>query len=517
MIDTRISQYVLTRKLGAGGFGEVWCARHFRQAELQVAIKLVGPALAGDPQFVEALTQECVRLDGLDHPNIVRFRDLVMEDDRVAMVLELLQGEDLQQRLRRGPLSVDAATPILEAMLEGLGYAHSKGVMHRDVKPSNVFCCEDGRIKLLDFGIARAADNTGATKSGHMLGTVNYMAPERFTGEGGRPAGDVYAAGLVFWELLTGKAACPEGEPGRKMGWHLAQGLDAPKVRVALPSAPGWVGEVIGAMTSREAAERPADGAAALALLRRERARHVEGPVRPGKRPLPEEVESPEVKRARVEAEREAERGALARKVGEEAERARVEAERKAGEEAEKAAADQRAEANKASAKPAHEPQESAARAAPMRITGAGIGLTGCIGMMAVVVVVGLVAAITIPNFVVMQAKSKRAEVPSNVAAIKMAELAYDAAFDGFIPAGSEAEARASIGKSQRAWEGGVGWEALAWEPDGPIRGGYWVTVSGGDFTVHGICDVDGDGVFAEYTATRTLNATLVRGSEDTY
>ena len=132
------------------------------------------------------------------------------------------------------------------------------------------------------------------------------------------------------------------------------------------------------------------------------------------------------------------------------------------------------------------------------------------IGGPAMVACIGVGAAIAIPNFVAMQLKSKRAEVPSNVAGIKTAELAYDAAFDGFIPAGNEFEARREIGKAQREWNSDAGWEKLGWSPDGKVRGAYWVEVHGNDFTVHGICDVDGDGEVAEYAATKTTGATLV-------
>lgn len=123
---------------------------------------------------------------------------------------------------------------------------------------------------------------------------------------------------------------------------------------------------------------------------------------------------------------------------------------------------------------------------------------------------VGILAAIAVPNFLTMQLKAKRAELPGNVDGIKTAELAYDAAFDGFVPVGSEAEARRVLGKTPHAWVGGPDWERIGWSPGGPVRGGYWVEVGAGDFEVHALCDVDGDGEPAEYVATRSTNATLV-------
>lgn len=140
-------------------------------------------------------------------------------------------------------------------------------------------------------------------------------------------------------------------------------------------------------------------------------------------------------------------------------------------------------------------------------IVGVVIGFMLCGGVPAV----GVVAAIAIPNFVMMQLKSKRAEVPASVDGIKIAELSYDAAYDGFLSAGSESEARRLVGKTPHDWPGGHDWDKLGWRPDGPVRGAYWVSTSGsGDFEVHGVCDVDGDGVLAEYVATMSTNATLV-------
>ena len=146
-----------------------------------------------------------------------------------------------------------------------------------------------------------------------------------------------------------------------------------------------------------------------------------------------------------------------------------------------------------------------------------GVALVGgaiVVGL-AVVAIVGVLAAIAIPNFVVMQLKAKRSEVPGYVDGLKTAELAYDAAFDTYVPVGSRAAAEEQIrwnGKEPRAWDGGGEWETLGWSPDGMSRGAYWVEVEGHSFTVHGLCDVDGDGDFAEYVATERENARMVTG-----
>ncbi|MSQ03283.1 MAG: hypothetical protein EXR71_15560 [Myxococcales bacterium] len=142
---------------------------------------------------------------------------------------------------------------------------------------------------------------------------------------------------------------------------------------------------------------------------------------------------------------------------------------------------------------------------------GLGVGLVVMgLGLCLLIPIIGILAAIAIPNFVAMDLKAKRAEVPGNVDGIKTAQLAYDAAYDDFVQVGSEAQARSVIGKTPHSWEGGGDWDRIGWSPDGLVRGGYWVTVEDGDFTVHGICDVDGDGDYAEYIATKSQNATLV-------
>ncbi len=153
-----------------------------------------------------------------------------------------------------------------------------------------------------------------------------------------------------------------------------------------------------------------------------------------------------------------------------------------------------------------------------------GLGIGGCLLLVVLgavaVPVLGILGAIAIPNFVAASVEAQRAEVPSYVDGIKTAELAYDAAFDGFVPASSRAAAEREIsggaGKEPRPWVDEAGFLAMGWRPDGAVRGAYWVEVQGSDYTVHGICDVDGDDQYAEYTATSSINATLI-SSPDVY
>ena len=185
---------------------------HVHDPELVAAIKVVQPALATDTEFVTALRKECRVLMGLGHRNIVGFRDLVLSDAHPpAMVMELLDGEDLNARLARGQLAPPEAFRVLMGMLEALSFAHKKGVVHRDVKPGNVLVCHDQTVKVVDFGIARAADESHATKTGVLTGTLDYMAPEVWSGDCAGPAADIYATGLVAWQLLVGRSPVPSG------------------------------------------------------------------------------------------------------------------------------------------------------------------------------------------------------------------------------------------------------------------------------------------------------------------
>jgi type II secretory pathway pseudopilin PulG len=146
------------------------------------------------------------------------------------------------------------------------------------------------------------------------------------------------------------------------------------------------------------------------------------------------------------------------------------------------------------------------------------IGVGGLLLCLGSIPVIGIVAAVAIPNFIAMQMKAKRAEVPGNVDGIATAQLAYDAAFDTFIPVSSREEAEAELrrgGREPRAWKGGGAWGTLGWQPDGPVRGAYWVEVVEGELGVFGICDIDTDGDFAEYrwsteSGTRQVTPTYV-------
>ena len=150
MIGQQISHYRLKEKLGEGTYGVVYRGVHVHDEELQVAVKVVRAVHSWDERFVAALRQECRHLNRLHHPGIVAFRELVLGEGPTAMVLELLEGQDVAEVLRVGPMSPARAVPILRQVLEALAYAHNQGVVHRDFKPSNLFLNSQDRVNLLE-------------------------------------------------------------------------------------------------------------------------------------------------------------------------------------------------------------------------------------------------------------------------------------------------------------------------------------------------------------------------------
>lgn len=210
------SRYELVARIGTGAMGEVWRARD-RVAELDVAAKLLRSELTSDPEIVTRFVRERSILLGLRHPGIVRVRDLVVEGDDLAIVMDLVEGGDLRGRLREaGTLEPRLAVAVVCAVLDALAVAHAAGCLHRDVKPDNVLVDGTGAfgprdVRLSDFSIARLAQESTVMATG-LLGTPAYMPPELFVHGTFSAASDVYAAGILLYELLAGRT--PFAGPG---------------------------------------------------------------------------------------------------------------------------------------------------------------------------------------------------------------------------------------------------------------------------------------------------------------
>jgi eukaryotic-like serine/threonine-protein kinase len=212
-LPARIGHYAIARKLGEGGMGVVYAARDER-LERTVALKTMSTmsSLAHDETARKRFWREARAAASVNHPNVCQIYEIGEDDGRLFIAMELLEGEALAECLRRGPLSVSRAVPVALSMLAALSALHARGIVHRDLKPSNVFLTPHG-VKLLDFGLARPqlepspGSAEGLTRTGIMMGTPRYMAPEQVVGEVVDARSDLFAAGAILFEMLAGRPA----------------------------------------------------------------------------------------------------------------------------------------------------------------------------------------------------------------------------------------------------------------------------------------------------------------------
>ncbi len=212
---SRLGPYTIVGRLGSGAMGHVYRARDDR-LKRDVAIKILSPTLANDPDRLRRFEREAQSAGSLNHPNITAVYDVGSHEGRPYIVTELLEGETLQSRLEVGPIAPRAAAELAAQVADGLAAAHDKGIVHRDLKPANLFLTPDGRVKILDFGLAklgpRSPVETGApseavTEPGLVLGTINYMSPEQVRGAPIDGRADVFSLGAVLYEMLSGRCA----------------------------------------------------------------------------------------------------------------------------------------------------------------------------------------------------------------------------------------------------------------------------------------------------------------------
>src|SRR5579859_223554 len=211
---TRLGPYEIQSPLGAGGMGEVYRAKDTRLGR-EVAVKVLPAIVSRDPERLRRFQQEAQAIASLNHPNILAIHDFGEHEGAPFIITELLEGETLRARLRTSPLSVRKATETAEQIAHGLAAAHDKGVVHRDLKPENIFVTRDGRVKILDFGLAKmtvfepvapdAATLASQTEPGMVMGTVAYMSPEQVRGKSVDHRSDLFSFGAILYELLSGK------------------------------------------------------------------------------------------------------------------------------------------------------------------------------------------------------------------------------------------------------------------------------------------------------------------------
>ncbi|MGC5013941.1 Stk1 family PASTA domain-containing Ser/Thr kinase [Streptosporangium sp. DT93] len=255
-------RYRVESRIARGGMATVYLALDVR-LDRTVAVKVMHRSLAEDPAFVRRFIGEAKSVASLSHPNVVHVFDQGTDGDNVYLSMEYVPGRTLRDVLRaRGRLPAREALEVMIPVLAALGAAHQSGLVHRDVKPENVLLADDGRVKVVDFGLARAIEATNQTRTGVMIGTIGYMSPEQVTAGATDARSDVYAAGIMLFELLTGRQPY-EGETPMSVAYrHVHDTVPAPSA--VLPGSPPLLDSLVAAATARDPAHRPADATALL-------------------------------------------------------------------------------------------------------------------------------------------------------------------------------------------------------------------------------------------------------------
>lgn len=260
-------RYRVDARVARGGMATVYTGFDTRLDRV-VAIKVMHATLADDDDFVARFHREAKAAARLSHPNVVAIYDQGEDAGRVFLVMEYVDGGTLRERLRtEGRLSPAAALAVMEPVLQALAAAHDAGIVHRDIKPENILVAADGRVKVADFGLARAIEASGHTTTGLLIGSVNYLAPEQVETGGADTRTDVYAAGIVLFEMLTGTPPYDGDSPLSIAYRHVNDVVPAPSS--LLLGVPPELDELVVRATQRRPADRHSDASMLLAGVRR--------------------------------------------------------------------------------------------------------------------------------------------------------------------------------------------------------------------------------------------------------
>ena len=263
MLDRR---YHVRSRIAHGGMATVYRATDTR-LDREVALKVMHADLARDDDFVVRFIGEAKSVAKLSHPNIVGVYDQGADGQYLYLAMEYVPGRTLRELLQeRGWLPWQEALAVMDPVLAGLAAAHQAGIVHRDVKPENVLLTADGRVKVVDFGLARASAAVGNTRAGVIIGSVNYIAPEQVTGAPSDPRTDVYSAGIMLFEMLTGRQPFSGETPLAVAYAHVNS--DVPAVSTVVGGIPPSVDQLVRAATSRDPNLRPTNADVFLRVTR---------------------------------------------------------------------------------------------------------------------------------------------------------------------------------------------------------------------------------------------------------
>lgn len=229
-VGDRVGDYEVLGVLGAGGMGQVYKVRNVISERLE-AMKVLLPNLEHDPALADRFLREIKVLATLDHPNIAALRTAFRAGNQLVMVMELIEGRPLDELVRQGPVPIADALRYFSQALDALHYAHSRGVIHRDIKPANIMITPGGQVKLMDFGIAKAAGDRQLTRTGTTMGSLYYMSPEQITGAPLDARSDIYSMGVALYEVLTGTRPFRGDSEFSIMAAHL-EGQVVPPIQV---------------------------------------------------------------------------------------------------------------------------------------------------------------------------------------------------------------------------------------------------------------------------------------------
>ena len=265
---TRLAHYDVVALIGEGGMGQVYQATD-TQLGRDVALKILPDAFAADPDRLARFQREAQVLASLNHPGIAAIYGIEKSDDTQALVLELVEGPTLADRIEKGPIPIDEALPIAKQIAEALEAAHEAGVIHRDLKPANIKVREDGTVKVLDFGLAKALDPTpdgdpsqsptltaAATQMGVIMGTAGYMSPEQARGKPVDKRADIWSFGVVLYEMLTGQRAFQGEDVSLTLAAVMKSGLN---IETLPPDLPASVRTVLCRCLAKDPRERLRD------------------------------------------------------------------------------------------------------------------------------------------------------------------------------------------------------------------------------------------------------------------